>query len=321
MGKIIIIILSLLLSSNVIAYTGGSVTCSNQSTFKTGDTVDIQFLAQKNNDGLGSVYLQAPGENIPTAYVVDQYQNLINAKSVVLTDGNVLLNYYTDSALSISNVNCTKNTGGYNNLLFGFAGICCALLLTGMYFITDGNSGIGKAAHDFPSFSGTTGQYVRGNGTVANFPTIPPAQVQSDWNQSNNSAIDFVKNKPSQTPQEHWHNGVLRSTGRKITFTGTTTGGAVTFYMTNGGGSGGAALCTQTPDHVDIYIVDATNTYGWGHTITNSNKNLNISVNVRTFTSGNALLNLIGGLVSVLTGTSLSPAPNGTVVIAEVSCI
>jgi hypothetical protein len=30
-----------------------------------------------------------------------------------------------------------------------------------------------------------------------NLPTIPAAQIQSDWNQSNNVALDFIKNKPT----------------------------------------------------------------------------------------------------------------------------
>lgn len=30
-----------------------------------------------------------------------------------------------------------------------------------------------------------------------NLPTIPAAQIQSDWNQSNSSALDFIKNKPA----------------------------------------------------------------------------------------------------------------------------
>jgi hypothetical protein len=71
--------------------------------------------------------------------------------------------------------------------------------------------------------AGTIAQYIRGNGTLATFPTIPAAQVnsdwaatsgvaeilnkptipaaqiQSDWTQSNNSALDFIKNKPTIT--------------------------------------------------------------------------------------------------------------------------
>ena len=32
---------------------------------------------------------------------------------------------------------------------------------------------------------------------ILNKPTIPAAQIQSDWNQTNNAALDFIKNKPS----------------------------------------------------------------------------------------------------------------------------
>jgi hypothetical protein len=32
---------------------------------------------------------------------------------------------------------------------------------------------------------------------ILNKPTIPAAQIQSDWNQANNAALDFIKNKPS----------------------------------------------------------------------------------------------------------------------------
>jgi len=39
----------------------------------------------------------------------------------------------------------------------------------------------------------TTGDY----SDLLNKPTIPPAQVQSDWNQTNTSAVDYIKNKPN----------------------------------------------------------------------------------------------------------------------------
>ena len=38
----------------------------------------------------------------------------------------------------------------------------------------------------------TTGDY-----QILNKPTIPAAQIQSDWNQANNAALDFIKNKPT----------------------------------------------------------------------------------------------------------------------------
>lgn len=39
----------------------------------------------------------------------------------------------------------------------------------------------------------TTGDY----NDLSNKPTIPAAQVQSDWNQSDSTAVDYIKNKPS----------------------------------------------------------------------------------------------------------------------------
>ena len=45
--------------------------------------------------------------------------------------------------------------------------------------------------------TGTTAQYFRGDLSLATFPTIPAAQIQSDWTQSNNTALDYIKNKPS----------------------------------------------------------------------------------------------------------------------------
>lgn len=43
--------------------------------------------------------------------------------------------------------------------------------------------------------SGTSSQYIKGDGTISNFPTIPAAQVNSDWNSS--SGLSQILNKPS----------------------------------------------------------------------------------------------------------------------------
>jgi len=42
---------------------------------------------------------------------------------------------------------------------------------------------------------------------ILNKPTIPAAQIQSDWTQSNNAALDYIKNKPTLT------NGTVTSVG------------------------------------------------------------------------------------------------------------
>ena len=45
--------------------------------------------------------------------------------------------------------------------------------------------------------TGTNADYLDGTGTPTSFPSIPAAQIQSDWNQANNAALDFIKNKPT----------------------------------------------------------------------------------------------------------------------------
>jgi hypothetical protein len=49
--------------------------------------------------------------------------------------------------------------------------------------------------------AGATSQYLRGDGTLASFPSIPSAQVQSDWNETNSGFIDYIKNKPATVSQ------------------------------------------------------------------------------------------------------------------------
>lgn len=66
------------------------------------------------------------------------------------------------------------------------------------YGITDGvtsaalNSGLSGKLN---TPAGTTAQYLRGDGSLATFPTIPAAQVQSDWNAS--SGVAAILNKPT----------------------------------------------------------------------------------------------------------------------------
>lgn len=61
-------------------------------------------------------------------------------------------------------------------------------------------------AAKFNTPAGTTSQYLRGDGSLATFPTVPAAQIQSDWSQVNTSAADYVKNKPATyAPSAHTH--------------------------------------------------------------------------------------------------------------------
>ena len=75
------------------------------------------------------------------------------------------------------------------------------------------NSSSGQLeAGSFKKTGGTSSEFLKADGSVdsstystfsgsyvdlSNKPTIPAAQIQSDWNQSTTSALDFIKNKPA----------------------------------------------------------------------------------------------------------------------------
>jgi hypothetical protein len=64
---------------------------------------------------------------------------------------------------------------------------------------------------------------------IKNKPTIPAAQIQSDWNQSNNAALDFIKNKPTITAATNF--GLFAQTANSTLITNTT----VESTLINGG--------------------------------------------------------------------------------------
>lgn len=88
----------------------------------------------------------------------------------------------------------------------------------------------------------------------------------------------------------------------------TINGGTGTIYLTDNGLIGGNALFPNEILYVNIYGNDPNNTFGLGHAISNSNKTLTLTVNSRSF----ATVTVLG--ISVLGSTTLTAAPNGTVV-------
>lgn len=65
----------------------------------------------------------------------------------------------------------------------------------------------------------TSGSY----NDLINKPTIPAAQIQSDWNQVNNTALDFIKNKPT-IPETPNIEQVLNVSDREVITHDVTTG-------------------------------------------------------------------------------------------------
>jgi len=57
------------------------------------------------------------------------------------------------------------------------------------------NSPITSSGTLIVTATGTTGEYIRGDGSLATFPTIPNAQVNSDWNAT--TGVAEILNKPN----------------------------------------------------------------------------------------------------------------------------
>ena len=77
---------------------------------------------------------------------------------------------------------------------------------------------------------------VSGLGVVLNKPTIPAAQIQSDWNQLTNTSVDYIKNKPA-IPATLTALGITDGTPGQVL----TTNGFGTFTFTTVGGASGLA--------------------------------------------------------------------------------
>ena len=83
---------------------------------------------------------------------------------------------------------------------------------------------------------------------IKNKPTIPSAQIQSDWDQSNSAAVDYIKNKPQEevfTPGE-----LLPGSG--VSFR--TSGDSTYIDCSGGGGSSVQSDWTQTNSSAPDYI-------------------------------------------------------------------
>jgi len=154
------------------------------------------------------------------------------------------------------------------------------------------------------------------NGGCATMLASTPGTLAGLMTKADKAKLDGIS-----TTTEYWSNGTqITTTMRRLFFQGVTTNGAVTFYLTNDGTAGGSAICPMAVRHVNITVNDQQNTYGVGFATSTPNKSIYIPVMVRQFTTGNALLNLLGGLVSVITGTTVASSTNGTPVMAAVDC-
>lgn len=89
--------------------------------------------------------------------------------------------------------------------------------------------------------------------------------------------------------------------------------GNVVFYTdTNGDGSGDAIYSTLTADMLTCVVDGVSDQYAFPTiTVDSSKKFVTVNVKRQNFTTGNALLTLLGGLTTLLSGVTYVNAANG----------
>lgn len=164
------------------------------------------------------------------------------------------------------------------------------------------------------SWPGSTSQYVRADGSIATFPTlfsgayadltgkptIPAAQIQSDWTQASTGALDYIKNKPSLTSGTVTSVGIT-STDLSVLGSPVTTSGSFTLNLNTSGVTAG------TYEFITVNSKGIV-TAGYNSSSSAITKSLNTayqaSSTTRTYDLVFSLKTIIGaGLISTSDGT------------------
>lgn len=134
------------------------------------------------------------------------------------------------------------------------------------------------------SYSGSTSQYIRGDGSLATFPSIPSIT----------------------SPSTYYHNGSLKSDVKVMTFTATVSGsGNATVYLTDNGISGGNAVFSDVYS-VTPFVNDASDNYCYQYSLSGDKKTL--TVNAKSSSAVNVALlglSLLGAPMNVPNGTTI----------------
>ena len=121
----------------------------------------------------------------------------VNGKTgtVVLTNTDVgaAATSHTHAISDVTNLQNTLDSKASTAALSGYATTASVSSSLGNYTTTQTLNGLLNGKFNSPT--GLTTDYLRGDGSVATFPTIPAAQVQTDWNATSGAAQ--ILNKPS----------------------------------------------------------------------------------------------------------------------------
>lgn len=157
---------------------GGTGTVTSVSASFTGTAVTISGSPVTGAGTIGFTWAGTSGQYVTGAGALATLPT-IPAQFVPTAGSNVSL------------------SGSYPNITFNAAGSVSSVALTMPAAFTVAGSPVTSAGTLAVTGAGTTSQYITGAGTLVTFPTIPAAQIQSDWNQVSGVALDFIKNKPT----------------------------------------------------------------------------------------------------------------------------
>lgn len=128
-------------------------------------------------DDLGSNPIHTHSQYLTEHQDLSDYIQKNYTAGLVKNDGTIDTNTYLTQHQDISGKVDKVNTADANN----FASF-------------NNEGGIKDSGVNSNSFASS--QHSHTVSDISDFPTIPAAQIQSDWNQTNNTAVDYIKNKP-----------------------------------------------------------------------------------------------------------------------------
>lgn len=131
-----------------------------------------------------SSYLTELGfKQITNITEANTYNKNTAGEFLVIKENNKVYRYENNSILEVDNSNILNTSDGGNT----------------RWIAISGNSG-GEAS--IPDQSGNAGKFLSTNGSVLSWEEVTSQnQIQADWNQTDDTQVDFIKNKPTKLSQ------------------------------------------------------------------------------------------------------------------------
>jgi hypothetical protein len=185
----------------VSAAGGGVISFNGRNGAVTSDSTDYNsfFYTKHLSDSLFALKLSAANLSLGTVTSTSQAINnsagtgvilpsaSITAAGLMTAGDKVLVNTIP---LKVAYADTASMLSSYLRKTDAFTKAQADLLYKPISYVPTWTEITGK-----PTFAtvATTGSYA----DLINKPTIPAAQIQSDWNQTNNTLLDYIKNKPT----------------------------------------------------------------------------------------------------------------------------